>query len=208
MIDRSLEKARWLLGHLRRTTTRLPLPISQAEVSLGIAGSLRDPFEPGLGKAARSELRQSGFVTGELTVRAEQTTFRLKGYRPGVWLGRLQRGFDPDALAKPALVGVVTGNSLSSEIQYRVDAFGTAISSVVLALLGLPLLLAGISLLLADPFPMPNLGFLLSVCGGVCLIFLFLIWQVVDHAVLDEEFLDDWLRGLFADRVSVEIQPS
>jgi len=31
------------------------------------------------------------------------------------------------------------------------------------------------------------------VMGGVCLIFVFLIWQVIDRAMLDEVSLNGWL---------------
>jgi len=58
-----------------------------------------------------------------------------------------------------------------------VSAYGTAVSFMCLSSEGLLMIVAGA----------------IVVMGGVCLIFVFLIWQVIDRAMLDEVSLNGWL---------------
>jgi len=168
------------------------------EVDREVRRAIADPYTADIDKETRETLRHMGFVTGKVFIGTDPTTLRLIGYRPGQWLGRLTPAIDPDKMAKPVLVGTISGDRVRTQIRYRVDAFGTAVGAVVLACLGTVLLLAGVAVSFLKPMPMPSLGFFLLVFGGVCLIFVFLIWQVVDHAILDEEYLADWLSGLLA----------
>ena len=73
------------------------------------------------------------------------------------------------------------------------SAYGTAVSFMCLSSVGLLIIVAGAIVSLIHPMPIPSLGFLLLVMGGVCLIFVFLIWQVIDRAMLDEVSLNGWL---------------
>ena len=102
-------------------------------------------------------------------------------------------------MAKPALVGEVSADPSGTRVRYEVSAYGTAVSAVVLFALGVLLVIAGAIVSIVHPMPMPSLGFLLLVLGGVCLIFVFLIWQVIDKAILDEVSLNEWLPRVVGD---------
>ena len=96
-------------------------------------------------------------------------------------------------MAKPALIGEASADPSGTRVRYGVSAYGTAVSSVGLFILGALLVIAGAIESIVHPMPMPSLGFLLLVVGGVCLVFVFLIWQVVDKAIFDEAALAEWL---------------
>ncbi len=193
MRERIRKKIHWLLRHLDRGTVVVTVSRSRQEVVGQISQALTNPSAPGMDKASRKELRKAGFVTGSIRTDADPITFKLTGYRSNEWFGKLTPSLDPDKMAKPALTGKVSGDQFRTDVRYRVDAFGTAVSALVLAVLGVLMLTAGVAVSVLHPMPMPSIGFLLLVFGGVCLIFEFLIWQVLDKAILDEEFLTDWL---------------
>jgi hypothetical protein len=191
-------KIRWMKAHLDRTPTTLRLPVSIAEAHARLNGALViNPYSSTLTKGDRVALRQQGFVTGVVLSKGETFRFKLRAYRAREWLGRATPVVDQNVSAKPSLVGTIQGDESQSEIEYRVDAFGTAVSAFVLLFLGVPMVIAGVVISLLQSAPMPNLGFVLLGFGFVCLVIVLVIWQVTPDAIRDDEFLSEWLPGVF-----------
>ena len=191
------ERVEWIIRHLKRDRTTLVLDADLEEFLQRLTASLTDPArtEP----RSRPALRSTGFFAGNVTQQADRASFKVTVYRPGEWFGRLTPAMDPDKMAKPALVGEASSEATGTSVRYEVTAFSTAVSWVVLFALGLLMVMAGAIVSIVHPMPMPSLGFLLLVIGGVCLGFDFLIWQVVDKAILDERSLKEWLPAVLGD---------
>jgi hypothetical protein len=185
------ERVQWILRHLRRDRTTIVVAAGLDDVVQRMKASLTDPAA--VDRDSRAALRASGFFSGSVIREVERASFKVTAYRPNEWFGRLTPALDPDKMAKPALVGEASADTSGTRVRYEVTAYGTAVSSVVLVALGVLLLIAGAIVSIVHPMPMPSLGFLLLVIGGVCLVFVFLIWQVVDKAILDEASLNEWL---------------
>lgn len=185
------ERVEWIIRHLKRGRTSLLVGVDLDEVVQRLMASLTDPV--GADAASRTALRWSGFFAGSVTRGIDRASFKVLAYRPGEWFGRLTTSLDPDKLAKPALVGEASADPSGTRVRYEVNAYGTAVSAVVLFALGVLLVIAGAIVSIVHPMPMPSLGFLSLVVGGVCLVFVFLIWQVIDKAILDEGSLMEWL---------------
>jgi hypothetical protein len=171
----------------------LALRLPAREAAERLAQSLSYPGAPGLDRNTRAAFKEAGFVTGRVLFDRQPIAFRLIGYRPKQWFGRATPIFDPDKMAKPALRGTISGNGTTCQVEYKIDSFATALSAVILTALGIIMFVVGAVLLGVDRGPMPSLGFVFLVSGGVCLIFVFLILQVLDNAILDEAFLRSWL---------------
>ena len=146
-------------------------------------------------KATRQQMIEHGFVTGTLQGVPGSVSFRLTCYRPGAWLGRLTGVADMDKIAKPVLKGSLSGDQERTEVRYRVDAFGTALSEVVLLILGLLLVIAGVIVNVMHPMSMEGFGSFLWIMGAILLGFSFRIWLAIGSAILDEQYLTDWLQA-------------
>jgi len=187
-------KVAWLVRHLDRqmAASELLLPEAACVARLDQAIGHRSPLSAD--RATRRELAEHGFVTGTVQGTPGSVSLRLTCYRPRIWLGRpgVFLG-DQDKLAKPILKGRLSGDEGRTEVCFRVDAFGTAVSALVFVTLGISLVLAGAIVSLVHPMPMPNFSSALWIPGAVLLAFSLVIWWVVDSAILDEQYLTDWL---------------
>jgi hypothetical protein len=172
------------------TEVTLPEPVCVARIDQAVVRQ-----SPLLADGAtRRQLIESGFVIGTIQGAPGRVSIRLKCYRPRTWLGRLGAAFgDQDRLAKPVLRGTLSGDHERTQVLYRVDAFGTAVSEVVLLSLGILLVLTGVIVSAVHPMPMPSIGSVFFIPGLVLLVFFAVIWFAVDSAIMDEQYLTDWI---------------
>jgi uncharacterized membrane protein YidH (DUF202 family) len=188
-------KVNWLLGHLNREMTTSEVSLPEVDLVARLDRAIDHRSRLSADRATRRELAEHGFVTGTVQGVPGSVSLRLTCYRPRTWLGWLGVFFgDQDKLAKPVLKGRLSGDEQRTEVCYRVDAFGTAVSALVFVTLGISLVLAGAIVSLVHPMPMPSIGSALWIPGAVLLGFALLIWRAVDSAILDEQYLTDWLQ--------------
>ena len=194
VLNRIPLRVRWLVEHLVRqmTTSQVPLPEADCVARIVQAIEHRSPLSAD--RETRRQLTETGFVTGTVQGVHGSVSLRLKCYRPQTWMGRLGAVFgDHDKLAKPVLSGKVSGGQRTTQVSYRVDAFGTAVSALLFFTLGLVLVVSGVIVSLVHPMPMPSIGSVLLIPGVMLLVFFLLIFGAVESAMLDEQYLTDWL---------------
>lgn len=184
-----MKRLNWLLGHLDRQMRSVTTPDDEEIVVDRLEASFLVPNTADRETWALAE--HTGFVTGSIT-RGRPTRIRAEAFPPP-WLGKVSLAIDPSKLAKPELVGEVITQGRGTLIRYRIDAFWSAVSAVVLTAVGVMFLFGALVAAIVWPMSMPSPAFLFAVCGATCFAFVWLIFQAAREAMRDEDQLQAWL---------------
>lgn len=184
LIDDYRKRNEWLRQGLRPMIKRRTTTFTIEQVSDRMIQALADPAK------RRKGLRSDPFITGDL-MGGNPMTFDFTGYRYGQWLPYL---LDSSKLLKPHVVGTLVADGNQTLIEYSVDVRTAARRFYIL--MALTLLLGILAAVFATTigFSVPGLGFFSLICAASSFVFATnTTWNNVPNAMLDEEFLEEWL---------------
>jgi len=122
-------------------------------------------------------------------------TFSFTGYRKRQWVWP---ALDPDLILKPRLKGEIESNGSTTTVVYQIDAHVSSRIFFVLVALAMLLVLVGAVLASLFGIPIPGPAFFSFLLAAVCVVFANGIWGTVPKAQQDEEFLEQWLKGVLS----------
>jgi hypothetical protein len=186
LIDDYRKRNEWLHQGLRPAVKLRTTTCTIEEVADRMNRAMADPAK------RLKALRNDPLVVGNLA-RGNPVKFDFTGYRYRQWVPSL---VDPNEILKPKMVGTLVEEGGQTSIAYSIDVRTAARRFYILMALSLLLLILAAVCAVTLGFSVPSLGFFALLCAGVCFVFAKSTLNVVPDAMLDEEFLEEWLSRL------------
>jgi hypothetical protein len=148
--------------------------------------ALDDPTKP------QKALRNAPFVTGR-AVSDSLVTLDLIGYRARQ---KLPSALDPNKILKPHMVVTLVPGDGGTSVSYSFNIQSAARRFYILMALSPLLVILSAVFAITLGFHMPSLSFFSLLLSAVSFIFAMQMLNAVPDAILDEEFLEEWLIRL------------